>query len=61
MFANMDKMLTAQEYHQSVDAQGLLLVITQTGIAYNLYASNLLLRVQNTKEKQVFIINCMLA
>lgn len=61
MFANMDKMLTAQEYHQSVSAQGLLLVITQTGIAYNLYASNLLLRVQNTKEKQVFIINCMLA
>lgn len=61
MFANMDKMLTAQEYHQSVGAQGLLLVITQTGIAYNLYASNLLLRVQNTKEKQVFIINCMLA
>lgn len=45
MFANMDKMLTAQEYHQSVGAQGLLLVITQTGIAYNLYASNLLLRV----------------
>lgn len=44
MFANMDKVSAAQEFHQSVGAQGLLLVASQTGIAYNLYAANLLLK-----------------